>query len=617
MPTDLARRLARGVLLCDGAKGTELLARAGHTPEHCPEILCLTQPDLVRAVHLDYLRAGAELIETNSFNGNAVRLAHFGLADQFVAINRSAAGLALEARRLTGQDVWVAGAMGPLGPTGVPFNMPDASSRYRAFADQAAVLAEAGVDILELETFGSLSEMELAIRAVQSATSLPLIAQMLFEEDGNTPAGETPEEVVTRLQELGVAVVGSNCGLGPELALQVLEHMATAATVPLAARPSAGRARYENGHAVYSASPAYMAERAKEMVSAGALAIGGCHGTGPAHIAAMRDAVRGIQPPVHAPQRNRPATPTPAKQRAKPEPTSLEERLRAGRFVVTVEVDPPRGFDISDTLDRLRRVAGAVDAINVADSPRAQGRLGALATSSLIQSRLGIETILHMAIRHRNLLALHSDLLGAHALGVRNIFAVMGDVPATGDYPEASAVADITTSGLIKLLDGFNNGVDAGGKPIDQPTTFLVGCALNLSAPNMDRELRILERKVAAGARFLLTQPVYDPEVVERLWQRLGGFPVPLLLGVLPLRSARHARFLANEVPGISVPPSVIERMHRADQPAAEGLAVSQELLRAIHGRISGTYFIPPFQRYRVVTETLSGIDIPGLRSTA
>ena len=292
---------------------------------------------------------------------------------------------------------------------------------------------------------------------------------------------------------------------------------------------------------------------------------------------------------------------------------AVAERIAAGEFVVTAELSPPRGFDAAASLEKLRPIVGAVHAINVTDSPRAQGRMSALAMCSLVQSKLGVETIMHMSLRHRNLLALHSDLLGAHALGVRNVFTVMGDVPTSGDYPQATAVSDITASGLIKLMAGFNRGVDANDRALEGPTSFFIGAALNLNAPDLDRELRVLERKVSAGAHFLLTQPVYEPDAVERVAHRLGGFPLPVLLGVLPLRSVRHARFLHNEVPGISVPDGVFERLEDAgDAAAAEGIALSQELLRAVRGRIAGVYFMPPFERYSVVGETLAGLDLTG-----
>ena len=609
-------RLGHGVLLCDGAMGTLLHARGVHAFDQSVDALSLSHPDQVKAVHLDYLQAGAELIQTNTFGANAVRLGVLGLAQQVEGINRAAVNSAQEARKLTGQDVWIAGSMGPLGGSGLASNVLDAAVGHNAFAQQASVLTGAGVDLLVLETFGSLSEMELAVRAVKSVADVPIVAQMTFTEEGNTPGGDTPEEVVVALEALGVDVIGGNCSVGPELFLQVMEQMAAVAHSPLVARPNAGFATLADGRLAYTANPEYMAQRSRLMAEAGAVVIGGCCGTTPEHIASMRNALRGVKgssrrrPIGLAPQGAETALPS----APKPEPTGLAERLGNGKFVVTVEVDPPRGFDISKTLDKLREVTGVIDALNVADSPRAQGRMGALATASLLQSRLGVETVLHMAIRNRNLLALHSDLLGAHALGVRNIFTVMGDVSTTGDYPDATAVADVTTSGLIRLMNSFNNGADANGRALDQPTSFLVGCALNLAASDMDRELRVLERKVKAGAHFLLTQPVYDPEVVERLWQRLGGFPVPLLLGVLPLRSVRHAQFLDNEVPGISIAPAIIDRVGRAKNPAEEGLVISQEMLQAIHGRIAGVYVMPPFERYRIVSELLSGVDIPGVQ---
>jgi methionine synthase I (cobalamin-dependent)/5,10-methylenetetrahydrofolate reductase len=619
MPPSFSDRLTRGVLLCDGAMGTLLNARGGHPFDYPMDALSLSHPAQVKGIHLDYLGAGAEVIQTNTFGANAVRLASFGLADRVEEINRAGAELAQEARRLTGQDVWVAGAMGPLGRSSISFNVLDSAMGHNAFAQQAAALTGAGVDLLVLETFPSLGEMELAVRAAQSATDLPIVAQMTFTEEGQTPAGDTPEEVVAALEELRVVAVGGNCGVGPEQLFQMMERMAKVAHIPLVAQPNAGFATYHGGRLVYTANPAYTAERARYMAEAGAVLLGGCCGTTPEHIAAIRDAVQGVKPPrvtrgrVSVRQRGERTAPPPSSR-----PTGLAERFERREFVVTVEVDPPRGFDIGPALDRLRGLAGIVHAVNVTDSPRAQGRMSALAACSLIQGRMGAETIMHMAIRHRNLLALHSDLLGAHALGVRNVFTVMGDVPHTGDYPQATAVADITSSGLVRLIDGFNHGVDAGGRPIDQPTSFLVGCALNLSAPDMDRELRVMERKVKAGAHFLMTQPAYDPEVVERIWLRLGGFPVPLLLGVLPLRSVRHAQFLDNEVPGISVPPHVVQRLKDAGSDAAEtGLSISREVLQAVHSRIAGAYFIPPFERYQVVAETLAGVDIPGVKLQA
>ena len=615
MPPSFIERLARGPVLCDGAMGTQLYARGGHNLSESLDELNLSQPELVRGIHLDYLHAGAEIIETNTFGASAARLAAYGIADRVADINRAGVAIAQEARGLTGQDMWVAGAIGPLGQDGTRLSALALPPAREAFTEQASVLVDAGVDLIMLETFSSLAEMEEAVLAVQSVTDLPVVAQMTFTEEGLMPGGETPEEVVQALEGLGVAALGANCSVGPAPLLQVVERMGRISHTPLVAQPNAGFPTYQGGRLVYVSTPEYMAKQARLMVEAGVVVVGGCCGTTPEHISAIRDSIQGMKPrrgsAPAAPVRSTP--PPPAPESITP-PTGLAQRLERGEFVVTLEVDPPRGFDISGTLDGLREVLGDVHAVNVADSPLAQGRMSALATCSLLQSRLGVETVMHMAIRHRNMVALHSDILGAHALGVRNIFTVMGDIPRTGDYPQATAVADITTSGLVRLIDAFNHGVDSAGRPIERPTSFFIGCAFNFTASDLDHELRVLERKAKAGAHFLLTQPVYDPEVVERVWQRLGGFPLPLLMGVLPLRSLRHAQFLHNEVPGITVPPQVFQRFEGLGPEApAEGVAVSREVLQAVHSRIAGAYFIPPSGRYQVVPETLAGLEIPGL----
>jgi homocysteine S-methyltransferase len=614
MALSFVERLSHGPLLGDGAMGTQLYARGVDVKPL--DRANLTHPEVVRAIHLDYMRAGSELIQTNTFGANRVRLAADGAGDEVDEINRAGVALAQEARRLNGQPIWIAGAMGPLGRDGSPIGALDSAAGHHAFAHQASVLADAGVDLFILETFTTLGELRTALEAVRSVSNLPIVAEMTFTEEGLTPAGDTPEEVAQVLADAEVAAIGGNCSVGPDLLGQVVERMAAVSGIPLAAQPNAGLPAYVNGKLKYAAGPEYFAECARHAAESGAAIIGGCCGTTPEHIAQVRDALSGVTPEPRTPRPEARAAapePAPSAPSQRPDSTSLADSFARGRFAVTAELSPPRGFDITDTIEKLRAIAGTVTAINVADSPRAQGRMSALATCSLVQSRLGVETVMHMAIRHRNLLALHSDLLGAHALGVRNVFTVMGDAPLTGDYPDATPIADITASGLIKLMSGFNQGVDAGGRAIDAPTSFFVGAALNLAAPDMDRELRVLDRKVEAGADFLMTQPVYDPETVERIAARLGGFPRPVLLAVLPLRSLRHARFLHNEVPGISIPDEVFDRLERAgDAAAAEGIAMSRELLQAMAGRVAGVYFIPPFGRYDVVAETLEGLELPG-----
>lgn len=619
MATSFEDRLSLGPVLSDGAMGTQLYVQGGYDFNRSLDSLNVIGAGFVKAVHLDYISAGAEIITTNTFGASAPRLGAWGLADQFEEINRAGVRIAQEARRLSGQQVWIAGSMGPLGRQADLFGATAMSNAATAFRDQAKVLAEAGVDFILLETFLSIAEASEAILGIREATDLPIVAQMTFTEEGRTPIGDTPVEVAKAMGDAGVLAFGANCSVGPGPLVDVIEAMMPTATIPVIIQPNAGFAAYQQGRLVYGTSPSYMADMARRMVEAGATVVGGCCGTTPEHTAHIRDILR--TPGLVSPARTSPAPAVRTREVARPAPalgpTNLAQRLSKGEFVVTMEVSPPRGFDIGPTLDKLRGVAGHVHAFNITDSPRAQGRMSALAACSLIQSRLGVETVFHIALRHRNLLALHGDLLGAHAVGARNIFAVMGDVPTTGDYPQATAVSDITTSGLIKLINGFNRGVDINGKAMEQPTEFLVGCAVDLNSANVDRELRTLERKLDAGANFLMSQPVYDPERVERFRQRLGGFPVPLLLGVLPLRSVRHAQFLHNEVPGIQISDDVIARLEAAgDAAAQEGTLIAREMLSAVHSTVAGAYFMPAFGQYDVVAETLADLALPGLGPT-
>ena len=617
MVFSFAQRLSRGPILADGAMGTELLRRGNLGVDACLEQLNITHPNLVRGVHLDYIEAGAEFIETNSYGANRVRLERHGLAGSVEEISRKAVEAAREAQSLTGQHVWIAGAVGPLGKSLVPLGPISHAQAHEVFREQIQALVEAGADLLILETFTELAEIREAIAAAKSVGTLPVIAQLTFTEEGTTPAGETPAEVADALSALEVAVIGTNCSVGPAPMLQVIEEMAPHATAPLSALPNAGFPSYVDGRYVYLSSPIYMAEHAGRLLELGAAVIGGCCGTTPEHIAAMREALRNHRKP---PSTSRSGARSSGRLRAQEppvatapvEPTKLAQKL-GKRFVVTVEVVPPRGFDVSSILTELRSLLGTVevDAFNVSDNPRAQGRMSALAMSTLIQSRLGVEAILHVATRHRNLLALHSDLLGAHGLGVRNVFVVLGDLPYIGDYPQATAIADVTPSGLMGLIYRANSGQDLAGHATQQPTSFYTGCALNMGAADLDRELRSLERKLNAGADFILTQAVFDPEQVERCYRSLGGFPVPVIMGLLPLSSVRHAEFLHNEVPGIVVPSGVQQRLRDAGRSGTEeGIALARELLEAVCPGIAGVYFIPAFGRYNVVAEILEGLPV-------
>lgn len=606
-------RLEHGPLVCDGAMGTQLYAR-GIPFERCFDELNLSQPALVQAIHLDYIRSGADIIETNTFGANRVRLAEHNLQDQVKAINRRGAEIARQCTDSADQVVYVAGSVGPLGKPLEPYGSTSAAAARAAFEEQIEGLLDGGVDLLMLETFSDLREMEQAVAAARAVADVPLVAQMTFGEDGVTVRGDAPIQVVARLEALGVDVIGANCSVGPQPLLAVVEELAEVSNTPLSAQPNAGFPALVEGRFVYLSSPDYMAQYARRMVEAGAVIVGGCCGTTPAHIARLRDTVHDMRSPelqrtavtISFPH-ERPGALADAPLR---EPTRLSHRL-GQEFVICVEIDPPKGFNLTSVIPKLNflKESGVVDTVNVADSPRAQARMSAAVMASLVQNRLGMETTLHIACRHRNLVAIHSELLGAHAMGVRNIFVVMGDPPRIGDYPDATAVSDIVPSGLIRLLKSFNQGVDMSGKPIEEPTSFFVGAAFNPTVDNLDRELRVLDKKVTNGADFLLTQPVYDPEDIERVLQRLGEFPVPVIMGVLPLYSQRHAEFLHNEVPGIHVPADVRQRMLEASGDTFDiGVEVARELLDAVRGRVHGAYVMPPFGRYDVVPRLASAV---------
>ena len=605
-------RLEHGPILCDGAMGTQLYERGGASSGSCLDELNLSRTELVKSIHLDYIQAGAEVIQTNTFGANRLRLATHKLDARVEEINRAGVQIAQEARDLTGQRIWIAGTVGPLGRQMAPLGPISRSDARQSFMEQIQNLSGAGVDLLMLDTFSDLSELREAVIGAREVCDLPIVAHMTFTEEGSAPGGETPSEIVRALETLDVQVIGTNCRVGSEPMLRVVEEMATVTDLPLSALPNAGFPVYQDGRFIYHSSPEYVAQHARRMVQAGVTLVGGCCGTSPEHIAAIRDALVGVDS-RRQPQPVRPVVVQPRRQSPAPqtvEPTKLARAL-GRKFVVTVEVDPPKGFDVSQCFEDLSALkeSGLMDAINVADSPRAQGRMSALAMCSLIQSRLGIETIMHLALRHRNLVALHSELFGAHALGVRNVFVVMGDVPHSGDYPDATSISDITSSGSIRLMKGFNTGVDLAGKPIEQATSFNVGCAFNMGARDMDRELRTLDRKIKAGADFILTGPAYSAETVENARRRLGGFPIPVLLGILPLRSHRHAEFLHNEVPGMHIPGAIREKIRLAGDGASEvGVGLCQELLRDVHDKVAGAYFMPPFGRYNSVIQVLEGV---------
>jgi len=555
--------------------------------------LNLTQPDLVAEVHQAYVRAGADVIETNTFGANRVKLGAFGLADRVHAINVKGAQIARHAAR---EQIYVAGAIGPLGIRVEPWGKTGVDEAEEIFREQAAALVEGGVDLFVLETFRDVNEIGAAIRAVRSVCALPIVAQMTTGEDGNSLDGVAPESFVRDLEARGADVVGLNCSVGPASMLETLERMAAVAHVKLAAQPNAGRPREIEGRNLYLSSPVFMASYARKFINTGVRLVGGCCGTTPEHIRAMKMAVGSLAPGAPRAAARPAAGPAPAAPVLPRVPRDQKSRmantLSHGGFVVSVELIPPRGFQADTLVEQARRLkARGVDLVNVPDIPRASARMSALSAALLVQQRSGVETILHYVCRDRTLLGMQSDLLGAHAMGLRNVLLVTGDPPEVGDYPDATAVPEVDSIGLANLVSSLNGGADIGGQPIGSPTAFHIGVAVNQGALNLDEELRRFAYKVEAGAEFAITQPVFDPAEFTAFVERVRPHKIPILAGIMPLESARHAEFMANEVPGVRIPDAVVERMRRADadgRAAEEGLAIAREILAEIRPLVQG-----------------------------
>lgn len=594
-------RLDQGPILCDGAMGTMLYSR-GVPFDQCFDALNLSRRDLVQQIHLEYIQAGAEIIETNTFGANRVKLGQHGLEKSVRDINFWGAKIAKEARDIAGRPVFIAGSVGPLGKPLAPFGLISQEEAREVFKEQIEALVEGGVDLLILETFFDLRELEQAVLAAKEVCDLPIIAQMTFNEEGRTIMGNTPEEVVAVLDALGADVIGANCSTGPQPVYAVVLEMLKVSRRPLSAQPNAGYPARIEGRFIYPSTPAYMAEYARRMVQAGVRVVGACCGTTPQHIAAIREAIKDLRPPEIQPV----VVARPAREEKAPPPVTAPTELsrKLGRqFVISVEIDPPKGLDPTKDLQgaRLLKEKGT-DVINVGDSPMARVRMSALAMCYLIQEHVGMETIIHFTTRDRNILGLQADLIGAHAMGVRNILALTGDPPRIGDYPGATAVYDVDSIGLIRILSHLKRGTDLAGKPIGQPASFFVGCALDLNPQVRDRELPRLEQKIEAGADFIMTQFIFEPEPLLDFLEQVGKPPIPMMVGILPLQSYRQAEFLANEVPGIVIPQWVRERMRQAgNRGREEGLALAEELLKAIMEKVEGVYLMPSFGRYEVV----------------
>jgi methionine synthase I (cobalamin-dependent)/5,10-methylenetetrahydrofolate reductase len=611
-------RLAHGPLLADGATGTLLFSR-GIPQRAVLDELVASRPDMIGAIHREYLAAGADIIETATFGANPVRLAPHGLADRAGRLARRGAQLAREARDVAGRDVLVAGSIGPLGaPTREILHLSDGAVR-RAFRETIDGLLEGGVDVLWFETFALIDHLAIAIDEARSVTAdLPIVALLTFGEEVALADGTAPGAAAHALAErVDVDLIGVNCGAGPVGCLEALSAMGAAGGAIL---PNAGLPQRVEGQFVYAAGPDYLGRMVGDMLDAGAAIVGGCCGTTPEHIAAMRAAIdarvggdRATAVPVGTP------SPTAMTIRAEvaatadvpPPPSRLARALAEGRYVISVEIDPPRSVRIERTIEAARLLqAAGVDVVNVSDSAMARVRMGALAVAFGIQHDLDLECIVHFTSRDRNLMALESELLGAHALGVRDILALTGDPPRIGDLPGATGVWDVDSIGLVEILARLNRGEDAAGSPIGQPASFTIACALDPTAAEATTEWDRLERKVAAGAHLVMTQPLYSIDQVEAMFDEAGrrfgpaGFPLPVLLGVLPLQSARHAEFLHHEVPGITIPDSTRAALHEAGERGAEvGLRIAEELLEAVGDRVAGTYIMPSFGRYEQAAE--------------
>jgi methionine synthase I (cobalamin-dependent)/5,10-methylenetetrahydrofolate reductase len=601
------------VHVVDGAMGTMLYGR-GVFLNVCYDELNLRQPDLVRDIHREYLRAGAELLETNTFGANPVKLATHGLAADTERVNTAAAELARDA---SGGRAAVLGAIGPLGVRIEPFGELSVGEAQAAFARQAAGLLAGGVDGFVLETFSDVAELGAALRAVRAVCDLPVIAQMTVGTDGKTHYGTDPLVFGPELAAMGADVIGVNCSVGPHGVLEAIEKLARVVTVPLSAQPNAGLPREVGDRKIYMASPEYMASYARRIVEAGARFVGGCCGTTPDHIRAIVGFVQSVSPRhVHAVG----VMPLPAAA-LEPVPLAARSRLGAklaeGRFVTTVEIVPPKGVDPAPMFAQVRQLkAAGVDAVNVPDGPRAQSRMGALLSAVMIEREVGLEAVVHYACRDRNLLGMLSDLLGAAAAGVRNLLIITGDPPKMGPYPEATAVFDIDSIGLTNLVSRLNRGLDPGGNPIGPPTRFAIGVGVNPAAPDFERELKRFAFKVEAGAEWAITQPVFDLVQLDRFLKQTESFRIPVVAGIWPLISLRNAEFLANEVPGVSVPDAIVERMRAAssrgkEEALAEGVRISREMLGEVADRVQGAQVSAPLGRVSVALEVLEAAIVP------
>ena len=601
------------VYLFDGAMGTMLYAK-GVFINKCYDELNLHNAEIVLDVHKQYVRAGAEILETNTYGANRVKLHSFGIEDELRDINIAGAELA---RKAAGESVYVAGAIGPLGIRIDPYGPTSIDEAREFFREQAAALRDGGVDLIVLETMSNIAEIEQAILAVREVCTLPVIAQMTIGTDGRTIYGDDPKVIAQRLDTAGADVIGLNCSVGPDVMLDAVEEIGSVTAKKISCQPNAGLPRDVNGRQMYMASPDYMAKYAKRLIHKGVKFLGGCCGTTPEHIKIMADAVRPLSPrrTFVIVEREKDGD---KRQGVEPKPLCDRSRwghkIANGEFVTTIEITPPKGPNPDAMIKSVHAIKEAgVDAVNVPDGPRAQNRMGAIAVAVLLQQRVGIETVLHYCCRDRNLLGMHSDLLGCGALGLKNLLLITGDPPKMGPYPEATAVFDIDSIGLTNMVNLMNRGLDLGGNPFGEPTCFTIGVGVNPGHLDLDYELRRLDWKVKAGAEYAITQPVFDVRQLEHFLRRIETMHLPVVAGIWPLLSYRNAQFMNNEVPGVSVPDDVMERMRVASEKGKEhglreGVAIARETLERVRGAVAGVQVSAPLGRVDLALQVFDGI---------
>ncbi len=605
---DFREFIDQNIVIFDGAMGTRLYEKGIYINRVYDE-LNLSQPALIQEIHREYIAAGAMVIETNTFGANRFKLKPHGLADKLEVINFQAAKIAREA---AADNAWVAGSIGPLGIRIEPWGKTSVEEAEAAFSEQASGLLAGGVDLFILETFFDLNEIHQAIKAVRKLTDKPIIASMTINEDGNALYGTTVDVFTPKLEEWGADAIGLNCSVGPKTMFDALEKMRGLTNLNLIAQPNAGLPKVVDGRMIYLCNPEYFGEYARRFIQQGIRMIGGCCGTTPEHIKWVASAARSLTPggkrvSFHSMPDNKAQSPVeviPMEKRS-----SLGQKLADKKFIVTAELTPPKGCDPMKVIERAQQLKDVgIDAINIPDGPRASARLSPLAMSLLIEQQVGIETILHYCCRDRNILGIQSDLLGAYALGLRNILAITGDPPKVGNYPQATAVFDIDSIGLVNVIERLNNGRDLGNNEIGRPTGFVCGVGANPGAIDLDLEVSRFEWKVDAGAEFAITQPVFDSDLLERFLERIKHVRIPIFAGIWPLASLKNAEFMNNEVPGASVPEVIMERMRKADTIEAqreEGIAIAREALERVRSIVDGVQVSVPFGRVENVVKVI------------